>query len=107
MDAVKYLKELSRMCNAYEDCEECPLFNNEHHSCIKYEHEKPEEAVAIVNEWIEKHPKKTIKSKLLEDYPNAIKYPNGNPAFCIRTLGYSIECPCNCTYCWERPLPDE
>ena len=62
MDAVEYLKTMKRMCNECGKCERCPL--NKAYSCV-YE-ENPEEAVAIVEQWLKEHPKMTNADKLIK-----------------------------------------
>ena len=63
MDAVKFMKELKRMCSSYSACtEDCRLrglvFENGG-TCIKYCFAHPEEAVEIVGKWSKEHPIKT------------------------------------------------
>lgn len=78
MDAVKYLKEKSRMgngCKAYEVCEICPLSENENGrdlECNDFELDYPEEAVEIVAKWAAEHPVKTRQSEFLMMFPNAL-----------------------------------
>ena len=73
MDAVKYLKEMNRMCNG-SDCCECPLFTNNNGknvNCKILEKEYAEEAVEIVEKWSADHPVKTRQSEFLKMFPNA------------------------------------
>lgn len=77
MDAVKYLKEASRMCLSVE-CSECPL-NYEvinptfpcKTSSISAERKDPEKCVTIVEKWSAEHPVKTRQSEFLNVFPNA------------------------------------
>lgn len=52
MSAEEYLRQRARMCDSHT-CVKCPLPVA---SCIKFEHQHPENAVAIVQEWEQKHP---------------------------------------------------
>ena len=70
MDAVKFLKTLSRMCN-YK-CRDCEIGNRSGcDSCASWQKTHPEEAVAIVEQWAAEHPVKTRQSVFLEQYPEA------------------------------------
>lgn len=64
MDAVEYFKIKGRMCAAHEEvCDDCPLAID----CFSKELENPEEAVKIVNEWNEKHHRRTVEVEPLTD----------------------------------------
>ena len=107
MDAVKYLKEIERICDSFPveaACEGCPLFS-ENHSCLMYD----PESVPIVEQWSEEHPQKTRKSDFLDKYPNAEVGDDGIPNLCCSRLGYVKNCPRNkdCADCWNEPLEDE
>ena len=71
MDAVEYLKTLSRMCN----CECCNCEFRERLSvfetCTSWRKTHPDEAVAIVEKWAKEHPVKTRQSEFLKHYPDA------------------------------------
>ncbi|MBE5035691.1 hypothetical protein [Gallibacter intestinalis] len=83
MDAVKYLKIKNRMtkrCSRSRpsDCSQCVLdFDNNHYkiTCEMFELQHPEEAVAAVEKWGEKHPE-TRMSDFLKKFPKAevLKY---------------------------------
>ena len=77
MDAVKYLKEASRMCLSVE-CSECPLNHEVKNpafpcktSSINAERNDPEKCVTIVEKWSAEHPVKTRQSEFLNVFPNA------------------------------------
>ena len=77
MDAVKYLKEASRMCLSVE-CSECPLNHEVKNptfpcktSSISAERNDPEKCVTIVEKWSAEHPVKTRQSEFLNVFPNA------------------------------------
>lgn len=55
-------------------CEECPLSsmnNGEDIVCSDFETCYPEKAIAIIQEWSDKHPQKTYLTEFLKNYPNA------------------------------------
>ena len=108
MDAVKYLKERSRMCKNHTCCSSCPL-DEEARDCRNTEKINPEEAVEIVEKWSAENPPKTILQDFLEKYPNAPLKNNSCPSFCPSILGYkfikcSLEYCMTCKECWNRPL---
>ena len=117
MDAEKYLKERGRMsngCDAYS-CSKCGLdsLHNRHDiTCTELEHEYPEEAVAIVEQWAKEHPVRTYKSVFLEMFPNVKTTKEGHPDFCLkRLLGAKGErdiCSCDitCGDCWDREVEE-
>lgn len=73
MDAVEFLRERRRMCNAQDDCDTCPI-------CIvcadyfvnhNYSQEKASGMVSTVEQWAKEHPAKTRQSEFLKHYPGA------------------------------------
>ena len=75
MDAVEFLEEQHRMCEAPNShCEECGLSytnNKTDRVCGDFIKRHPEEAVAIVEKWAKEHPRKTRQSEFLKMFPNA------------------------------------
>ncbi len=75
MDAVKFIKEINRLCEAQEDCKDCPLIG---HSCDVntatimsfYNIESVQKMVQIVEQWAKDHPAKTRQSEFLKKFPN-------------------------------------
>lgn len=76
MDAVKFIKEINRLCEAQEDCEDCPLIG---HACDVntatimscYNIESVQKMVQIVEQWAKDHPVKTRQSEFLKLFPDA------------------------------------
>lgn len=72
MDAVKFIKERKRMCNG-RPCATCPLFAVHQLECLpdckKWCMDHPEASVTVVEKWAEEHPRKTLLSVFLEQYP--------------------------------------
>lgn len=53
--AVEFLKEKRRMCNSYDDCHDCPVWE-ESESCDDWICSNPELAVSIIMKWANEHP---------------------------------------------------
>lgn len=71
MDAVEYFKIKGCMCAAHGDvCDDCPLAID----CFSKELENPEEAVKIVNEWNESHPRRTRQDEFLKVFPTTKRH---------------------------------
>lgn len=73
MDAVLFLKTISRMCSNYDSqCNGCPIaieIKNkkiEYFDCYDFIKFYIEDAVEIVEKWMKEHPAKTRKLMLLE-----------------------------------------
>ena len=62
MDAVKYLKERSRICRTVRICDKCPLRDPYSTVCVV----DAEESVRIVEEWSKAHPRQTNNDKFKE-----------------------------------------
>lgn len=71
MDALTYLKERIRMCEANPFCSNCPLDKFE--DC---ERADPEESVAVVKKWSAEHPIKTNGERFLDDNKEHIRTYN-------------------------------
>ena len=71
MDAVEFVKTLSRMCNC--ECCKCEIWKRLSglESCTVWRKTHPDEAVAIAEQWDAKHPAKTRQSEFLKHYPGA------------------------------------
>lgn len=76
MDAVKFIKQINRLCEAQEDCKDCPLIG---HACdvntatimSGYNIESVQKMVQIVEQWAKDNPVKTRQSEFLKMFPNA------------------------------------
>jgi hypothetical protein len=76
MDAVKFIKQINRLCEAQEDCKDCPLIG---HACDVntatimscYNIESVQKMVQIVEQWAKDHPVKTRQSEFLKQFPSA------------------------------------
>lgn len=97
MDAVEFLEEQYRMCEALNShCEECGLSyvnNKTDHVCGDFIKRHPEEAVSIIEKWSKEHPRKTRQSELLKMFPRASMTPDGIIAFCPDSMDSEFECP--------------
>ena len=66
MDAVQFLKEVRRMCDAKaDDCDGCP-FEHSHERDVCRVFDAPDETVRIVEEWSKAHPVMTNAMKFEE-----------------------------------------
>lgn len=126
MDAVKFLKELERMCDSFgggcsEDCEIYKLrvqnkrpdiIANYIPACDFIVRGNPEECVPIVEKWSAEHPKKTRLQDFLEKFPNASLGISGTPRFLPRPFGYCGRETCQgCDHwgssdCWILPVEE-
>lgn len=76
MDALEFLKEHKRMCNAYSNsnngCFDCPIVDS--HCIVNHlaSDEDLKKMTTIVEQWSKEHPRKTRQSVFLEQWPNAI-----------------------------------
>lgn len=98
MDAVEFLEEQYRMCEALNShCEECGLSyanNKTDHVCGDFIKRHPEEAVAIVAKWAKDHPRKTRQSGFLKMFPNArIAVDGCIGGICPSDLDTEFVCP--------------
>lgn len=77
MDAVEFLVERKRLCSSYKGCVGCPFGAAEcvvrdmtsEHTCKRI--------VAAVEHWSKEHPRKTLQSVFLEQWPNAAVLEDG------------------------------
>lgn len=120
MTALEFLKEKKRMCKSYGlFCAGCGIYREKGgRFCEEFTRDFPEKAIAIVEKWLEEHPRKTILQDFLEKYPKAVLDEYGIPFnICPYYLGYekspeddnelcnSTE-PDSCAKCWNRPLEE-
>lgn len=107
---TKIMKIRKRMCNSFERCEDCPLYENpKQTNCYDFMIDGADEAEQLFLKWDKEHPAKTRLTDFLEKYPNA-KIANGYPFVCCRQLGYGKDEDCdenkNCKDCWNTPLAE-
>ena len=83
MDALEFLRERVRMCNAYSDqnnCHwDCPLAES---CCVisgTTSDEDLKKMITAVDQWSKEHPRKTRQSVFLEQWPDAIISHDGLP----------------------------
>lgn len=115
MDAVKYLKELHRMCSKQCSCDDCEFTKVMQVSCDHLGLESPEKAVEIVENWVKAHPVRTRQSVFLERYPNAKVDTSGNIGICPAAIeGKNCNGICSGTGCrecrsnyWNQEVPDD
>lgn len=92
MDAVKFIEEAKRMCNAnVSNCAECCKGR----ACpinLPGANYTPEERVKIVEGWSAAHPRKTRQSVFLEQWPDADKDKDGVCKICPKYVNRSVSC---------------
>lgn len=110
MDAVLFLKTISRMCSSYGlQCSDCPIgieSKKEYLDCYSFIKFHIEEVVEIVEKWMEEHPAKTRKSALLEIFPTVILSEDGIPIICPHDMG-QIGCHTTCEECCKEFWTEE
>lgn len=99
-------KEAAKDCKT--GCDNCPFtYTKTGQTCINFQYDHPEKAVAIVEEWAKEHPVRTYKSVFLEKFPNARMADVID--ICVETIfGNSVpECgDINCEECWKREVEE-
>ena len=110
MDAVLFLKTISRMCSSYDSqCSDCPIgieSKKEYLDCYSFIKFHIEEVVEIVEKWMEEHPAKTRKLALLEMFPTVILSEDGIPIICPHDMG-QIGCHTTCEECCKEFWTEE
>lgn len=115
MDAVMFLQERYRLCLSMKaGCEGCPLHGYCGVPVAEMSNAYIEREVQIVEEWVNKHPRKTRLQDFLEKYPDAHLGYSGKPNFGPIFLGYcekGADCK-GCQHystgltCWDLPLEE-
>lgn len=101
MDAVEFVKTLSRMCNC--ECYKCEIWKRLSglESCTVWIETHPEEAVAIAEQWAAEHPVKTRQSEFLKHYPDARILVHGCLNTCPMDVFSDTGINCNAQPCFE------
>ena len=99
MDALEFLRERVRMCNLYSDsyngCCECPLAESR---CVignTASDEDLKKMIATVEQWSKEHPRKTMQSVFLEQWPNCMMDHDGTVGMCPRNVDKNYICDLN------------
>ena len=100
------IKDLKRMCNFYNSCSKCGLFevckDRDCGVCFL-----PDDLDEIVDEWVKEHPAKTYAMDFFEKFPNAPG--GGTPRFCIKNIDkdFKMKCDeCSCSDCWNKEIEE-
>lgn len=99
------IKELKRMCKAYDACIDCPMSEAGCASPNKFY----DNADEIVDKWVSEHPVKTYAMDFFEKFPNARIY-KGIPTICLRDIHPELGNKCygkNCLECWNREIQEQ
>lgn len=102
MDAVEFLRERRRMCNAQDDCDACPigLVCADYFVDHNYSQEKASGMVSTVEQWAKEHPTKTRQSEFLKLFPNA-QTDSGCLNACPMDVFGNTGIDCNKRTCFE------
>ena len=79
MDALEFLMERKRLCDSYRGCVVCPFGAAE---CVFRDmtsEDNCKRIVTAVEQWSKEHPRKTMQSVFLEQWPDAIISHDGLP----------------------------
>lgn len=107
MDAVLFLKTISRMCSSYGlQCNDCPI-KKEYLDCYSFIKFHIEDAIEIVEKWMEEHPAKTRKLMLLEMFPKTPLNEEEVPNICPLNVGAKIKCLNKCCKCYKEFWTEE
>lgn len=86
MDAVKFIEERNRMCKSFGDrCTGCQLIMVCGCAVIQESTLDATAQIAIVEEWSAAHPRKTLQSVFLDQWPEA-ELVNGCLAICPKRI---------------------
>lgn len=114
MDAVKYLKELNRMCEKSNFCDDCPIYKATKRNCgMAYSNaEMLAGHVGIVEQWAKEHPVETRQSRFLKEFPNVIRTTYGAIGICPVCVDTDAKCGDEgCEECkekyWSEEIEDE
>ena len=77
MDAVEFLNEGTRMCNSYEACVGCPMWETDDCCMVSMNLKR---MINIVEQWAKEHPAKTRQSEFLKRYPEVEIGDDGLPS---------------------------
>lgn len=103
------IKDLKRMCIAYDECKDCPLST----ACSGYAAPNTiqDNADEIVDKWIQEHPARTYAMDFFEKFPKAPKDPSVCLMPCIRLIYpeamYKSCLEYTCKDCWNQPIPED
>lgn len=118
MEYKKAIEIYRRMCDNHKNdlCQQCEMSrsrNPEGVRCVELLYQNPGIAEEILEKWDKEHPKETILTELLKNYPNVLIGDDGTPrGFCPSHLGYTDLENCDddykdiCVHCWNR-TPEE
>lgn len=106
-------RQKSGLCKL--SCTYCPLniTNNDIGVlCYNLEAFYSEQAIEIVQEWSDAHPRKTYLTELLKIFPNTPLNDDGTPkGICLHELGATSLDNCEvdnaCAKCWNQPISTE
>lgn len=108
------IKDLKRMCDSYEECKDCPMFDV-HNGCraqcapcyISDNIDDIVDIVDIVDKWAAEQPLKTYAQDFFKKFPNTCKSRSGEPISCVKEVyGVDFDCCGDCYACWNEKMED-
>lgn len=112
MEFIDFLRQMDRMCECTDHCQNCPLkpfpCNDDIVSIARnVDDQTLRKMENVVKEWSEKHPAKTRKEVFLQKYPNAF-LQDSTIAVCPKYLDKNYEpnggCGCASISCGDCRL---
>lgn len=96
MEATEFFENRSRMCDSFGDsCTECGIHKrmSDDATCGKWILNHHAEAIEIVEQWAQEHPRKTRQNELLKLFPRVDMTADGVIAFCPESMDSTFVCP--------------
>ena len=117
---INFLHELKRLCDSRIDCvadatnkERCPMFGYCVDTPTKIDIEDATRVTEIVQNWSDKHPKKTYAQDFFKKFPKAQSDSDGTPFVCRKTIYGEVppkdeECDRRgaCKNCWNETMEE-
>lgn len=92
LQTICFATECKKKCDLLRDFGECPFGQQGIKPPYRWKFERP----------------KTCLEVFREAFPNAVFSDAGLPHACVRDMfGKQMDCPMQCTECWNQPAPKE
>lgn len=98
MDAVKFGRTITKICDEHNGCENCPFDKGQltpGADCFEWMIANINRAVEIAEQWEKDHPAKTRQSEFLKMFPNTLLDDIGVIHVCPNNIDTTIECQIN------------
>lgn len=106
-DTLLFAREYRRMCNDFENCEDCGLYG---HNCDFREinnNEDAEHILKCVQWWHDEHTLKTYAQDFREKFPGCLWDDDKPVGVCVSAIYHGVyKCDvAGCRKCWNEPMP--